>query len=508
MSSILQFDTTKFLARRRAVTVACMMAIFMAAVEATIVATAMPTIVGQLGAFHLFSWVFAAYLLAQAVSTPIYGRLADLYGRKRMFVSGSAIFLLASTACGFTWAFGEWGMASLVLFRTIQGFGAGSLQSMATTIVGDIYPPTDRARVQGWLSGVWGLAALTGPVLGAFIVQHVHWAFVFWINLPIGIAAILIMASSLHEQIELRSHHVDIAGSVLLMVGVGGVLMTVVQAQNLSVPLAASLFGVGVLALLLLILQERHANEPIVPFQLWRQRVVAECSAGGLAIGALLMCVVAFLPTYVQAAMGRSVTFGGTALAIQSVSWSISAIVAARLMGLTSYRTAGLIGSAMLISGTALLITLDRDAAFLQLGAATLLVGFGMGFCNQTFLLSMQGSVHWNQRGVATSSFLFARTIGQTIGAAIGGAMLNFGVARQVPGAGDALERLLDPGRRSELGADTIARLGSAIADALHEVYIVAGVLAVATLVIVLLLPARLSYSPQAPDQSGTKTGK
>jgi EmrB/QacA subfamily drug resistance transporter len=485
-----------------------MMAIFMAAVEATIVATAMPTIVGQLGAFHLFSWVFAAYLLAQAVSTPIYGRLADLYGRKRMFVSGSALFLLASTACGFTWAFGEWGMASLVLFRTIQGFGAGSLQSMATTIVGDIYPPTDRARVQGWLSGVWGLAALAGPVLGAFIVQHLHWAFVFWINLPIGIAAILIMASSLHERIELRSHHVDIAGSVLLMVGVGGVLMTVVQAQNLSVLLAASLFGVGVLALLLLIVQERRAKEPIVPFQLWRQRIMAECSAGGLTIGALLMCVVAFLPTYVQAAMGRSVTFSGTALAILSVSWSISAIVAARLMGLTSYRTAGLIGSALLIGGTALLITLDRDSSFLRLGAATLLVGFGMGFCNQTFLLSMQGSVHWNQRGVATASFLFARTIGQTIGAAIGGAMLNFGVARQVPDAGDALERLLDPGRHDELGADVIARLGSAIAGALHDVYIVAGVLAVATLVIVLLLPARLSYSPQAPGQLGTKTSK
>jgi hypothetical protein len=162
----------------------------------------------------------------------------------------------------------------------------------------------------------------------------------------------------------------------------------------------------------------------------------------------------------------------------------------------------------MLIGGTALLVTLDRDAAFLRLGAATLLVGFGMGFCNQTFLLSMQGSVHWNRRGVATSSFLFARTIGQTIGAAIGGAMLNFGVARQLPGAGDALERLLDPGRREELGADTIARLGSAIATALHEVYIVAGVLAVATLVIVLLLPAKLRYAPQAPDQSGTKTGE
>ncbi len=193
-----------------------MMAIFMAAVEATIVATAMPTIVGQLGGFHLFSWVFAAYLLAQAVSTPVYGRLADLYGRKRMFVSGATLFLLASTACGFTWALsraGAW--RRLSLFRTIQGLGAGSLQSMATTIVGDIYPPADRAKVQGWLSSVWGLAAIAGPVLGAFIVQHLHWAFVFWINLPIGIVAILIMARSLHERIELRPHQVDVLGSML-----------------------------------------------------------------------------------------------------------------------------------------------------------------------------------------------------------------------------------------------------------------------------------------------------
>src|SRR5579863_5430788 len=194
-----------------------MMSIFMAAVEATIVATAMPTIVGQLGGFHLFSWVFAAYLLAAAVSTPVYGRLADLYGRKRMFVWGSVLFLLASAACGFTWAFEGWGMASLVVFRTIQGLGAGSLQSMATTIVGDIYPPAERARVQGWLSSVWGLAAIAGPVLGAFIVQHLHWAFVFWINLPIGVGAIAILAIFLHERLNPRQHHIDYLGSALLM---------------------------------------------------------------------------------------------------------------------------------------------------------------------------------------------------------------------------------------------------------------------------------------------------
>ena len=468
-----------------------MMSIFMAAVEATIVATAMPTIVGQLGGFHLFSWVFAAYLLATAISTPVYGRLADLYGRKRMFVTGSLLFLLASTACGFTWTLGSWGMAALVAFRTLQGLGAGSLQSMATTIVGDIYPPVDRPRIQGWLSSVWGIAAIAGPVLGAFIVEHIHWAFVFWINLPIGIVAILILMRSLSEKVEVRPHQIDFFGSLLLIVGVGAIMMTVVQLQNLSPTVIVALLCIGVIALILLVVQERRAAEPIVPFRLWRRRIMAECNLGGLAIGALLMCVIAFLPTYVQAAMGRSVTFAGAAIGTQSLAWSVGAIVAARVMTMSSYKTTGIVGALMLIGGTFLLVTLDRNSSFAWLGSAATLVGLGMGFCNQTFLLSMQASVGWSERGVATASFLFSRTIGQSIGSAIGGAILNFGVARLGPDAASALERLLDPERRASLDAATGAHLGDAIAGALHEVYIIAGIFAVLTLLTSLVIPTR-----------------
>ena len=231
-----------------------MMAIFMSAVEATIVATAMPTIVSELGGFHLFSWVFSAYLLAQAVSTPVYGRLADLYGRKRMFFIGASVFLIGSAACGFTWIFNiwavsrayGWGMAALVVFRIFQGLGAGSLQSMATTIVGDVYPATERARVQGWLSGVWGIAAITGPALGAFIVQHLHWSFVFWINLPIGIIAIAILLRYLDEHVTPRAHQINLMGAALLMLGIGALLMPAIQAQYLSTALSATLLVVGV----------------------------------------------------------------------------------------------------------------------------------------------------------------------------------------------------------------------------------------------------------------------
>jgi EmrB/QacA subfamily drug resistance transporter len=477
-----------------------MMAIFMSAVEATIVATAMPTIVSELGGFHLFSWVFAAYLLAQAVSTPVYGRLADLYGRKRMFFIGASVFLIGSAACGFTWVFNMWsvsrafgwGMAALVVFRIFQGMGAGSLQSMATTIVGDIYPAAERARVQGWLSSVWGIAAIAGPALGAFIVQHLHWSFVFWINLPIGVVAIAILLRYLDEHIQPRAHQINLIGAALLMLGIGAILMSAIQAQYLNAATTAALLVIGVVALVLLAIGERRASEPILPYKLWRSRIMAASNAGSLAIGMLLMCVVAFLPTYVEAVMGRSAVYAGTAVATQSVSWSCGSIISSRIMAFTSYRTTGVIGALSLTAGTGLLIALNRDSTFWWLLPAALLVGLGMGFCNQTFLLSVQGSVGWDKRGVATSSFLFLRTIGQALGAALGGAILNFGVARHVPEAGDIMGGLFNPARRATLGADMVARLSDAIAASLHYVYVIAGTLAVLTLIVTMLLPAKL----------------
>jgi EmrB/QacA subfamily drug resistance transporter len=465
-----------------------MLAIFMAAVEATIVATAMPTIVADLGGFKLFSWVFAAYLLAQASSTPLYGRLADLYGRKHVFIAGAIVFLLGSAACGFTRT-----MTLLVIFRVIQGLGAGSIQSIATTIVGDIYAPAERARVQGWLSSVWGIAAIVGPVLGAFIAQHLHWSFVFWINLPIGVAAIGILATYLDEHVEKRPHQIDVLGSLLLMVGVGAILMVVVQVRSLDGTAAVALFTTGIVALGALVVQERRAAEPIVPFRMWRSRIMASGNSGSLAIGALFMCIVAFLPTYVQGVMGRSATVAGIVVASLSVSWSTGTIMSGRVMASTSYRTSGVIGALCLIVGTALLIALDLHSGLIHLGVAGILIGIGMGFCNQTFLVAIQSSVGWNLRGIATASTLFLRTIGQSLGAAIGGAILNAGIARHAPEAGDTLDQLLEPARRSTLGADAIARLSEAIASSLHDVYIVAGVLGMLTLAAALLVPGRLS---------------
>jgi EmrB/QacA subfamily drug resistance transporter len=484
--------------RRRLVTTACMLAMFMASVEGTIVATAMPTIVADLGGFRLFSWVFAAYLLSQAVSTPIYGRLSDIFGRKPVFFGGATLFLLSSLACGFAW-----GMVPLICFRILQGLGAGAIQPIGTTIVGDIYGPADRARMQGWLSSIWGVSAITGPLLGGFIVQHLHWSLIFWINLPIGVATMAILAVYFREQVHHREHQVDYLGAALLMLGLGALMLIAGQVETLGTTTIAVTGVVGLLALAALVLQERRAAEPILSSALWRNRVLAIGNCGGFLIGALLMGVVAFLPTYVQGVMGRSATVGGFVIAAQSVSWSAAGIWAARVMVRSSYRAAGAIGGLLLLIGAGILIALTPERGPLWAGTGAMTVGLGMGFCATTFLVSVQGSVGWAERGMATSTNLFLRTVGQSLGAGIFGAILNYGVFRQVPEAGDIVNRLLLPGTRESLGPEQIAKLGGAIAGSLHDVYLILAGMALVVLGLTLALPAGLSPTRAGKGERG-----
>ncbi|MGZ3342974.1 MAG: MFS transporter, partial [Reyranella sp.] len=332
---------------------ACMMATFMTAVETTIVATAMPTIVADLGDFHLFSWVFAAYLLAQAVSIPIYGRLADLYGRKRIFFVGAGVFLMGSTLCGFAH-----GMLSLIAFRALQGIGAGAVQPVAYTIVGDIYSPTERARVQGFLSSVFGFAAVVGPTLGAFLVEHADWSIVFWINLPVGAAAFAMLAAFYHERPHHRPPRIDYLASILLMLGGGALMMAMIQGGSLSPWMLAACLTVGVGALAGLVRRERHTEAPMLPFRLWRSPTIALGNLGSFAIGAVMISVSAFLPIYVQGVMGRGAATTGAVLGTMSISWAAASIVAGRVMLRTSYRLSAMIGGAALILGSVVLVGL------------------------------------------------------------------------------------------------------------------------------------------------------
>lgn len=479
---------TAIVPRRGMILAAALMATFMTAVESSIVATAMPTIVGDLGGFREFSWVFGAYLLTMAVTIPVYGKLSDIYGRKRVFFAGATVFLVGTTLCGLAWS-----MTALIVFRALQGLGAGAIQPVAVTVLGDIYTPAERAKVQGYSSSVFGISAVIGPALGAFIVEHLHWALVFWVNLPIGIASMAMFALFLRERVVPRRHAIDYLGVALLTVSVGGIMLALVQGTRLGDGGIAAVVAVAATAVLLLALHEGRTPEPIVPFRLWRNRVIALANLGVFCTGSAMMGVSAFLPVYVQGVMGMSAGVAGFALGCQSVSWMFATIIAGRLMIRTSYRLSAAIGAVALLCGGAMLALLTPDSGVALAAGGSWVMGIGMGFCNPAFLVSIQASVDWGERGVATGANMFMRIFGQAMGATLFGAIVNFGVHRRVPLAGDAVNKLLEPGLRDELGRDLLIRLTHAFAAAVHEVYLIVVLVGLATLTVALLFPARLS---------------
>jgi EmrB/QacA subfamily drug resistance transporter len=479
-------------ARRSLVLAACLMGTFMAAVESTIVATAMPSIVADLSGFSLFSWVFTVYLLSQAVSIPVYGRLADLYGRKRMFFAGAGLFMVGSGLCGLSH-----NMVQLILCRLLQGLGAGGVQPVSMTILGDIYTPAERARVQGIVSSVFGVSAVVGPSLGAFLVEHVNWEFVFWVNLPVGAVAIAMIGTALREDITPRVRRIDWLGSLLMMLSISALMLALVQQATLSRPLLAALVTGGVALLVLLGLHERATPEPMLPLELWRNRVIAIGSLGGGLAGAVMMGVSAFLPTYVQGAMGQSATIAGLVLGAMSVTWALASIYGGRLMVRTSYRLAAVLGGASLLAGSALLVTLTPSRGPWWATLGSLVIGIGMGMCNTAYIVSIQAAVPWHQRGAATSSCMFLRFVGQSVGAASFGAVLNLTLLRRAPDLAGMADQLLDPTRRSELAPSVMQRLTEAIAAGLHNAYLLACLLALLTLALSALLPARLSPRDQ-----------
>ncbi|MBS0223635.1 MAG: MFS transporter [Proteobacteria bacterium] len=487
--------------RRSLILAACMMATFMAAVESTIVATAMPTIVADLGDFHLFSWVFAAYLLSQAVSIPIYGRLADLFGRKRIFFAGASLFLVGSTLCGFAQ-----GMLSLIAFRALQGMGAGAVQPVAYTIIGDIYTPTERARVQGFLSSVFGISAVIGPSLGAFLVEHVSWSAVFWVNLPIGALAMTMLAVFFHEQLQAKARRIDFLASVLLMLGAGALMMALIQAGSLSPWALAACIVVGVGALTALVRHERHVEAPMLPIRFWTNRVIALGNFGSFAIGTVMMSVSAFLPTYVQGVMGRTAGVTGAVLGAMSISWAVASAVSGRVMIRTSYRVSAMFGGGMLVLGSIVLMAMSPEHGPLWAGAGALVIGLGMGSCNTTYLVSVQAAAALRERGAATASNMFMRIVGQSTGAALFGALVNIGLLHYAPEAGEVAARLMEPALRQNLAPPEIAMLTSAMAAALRNVYVVATLLGLGVLAIGASFPAALgptTVQDQSPSRGG-----
>ena len=406
---------------RRPLVLGCiMLALFMAAIEATIVATAMPQIVGKLGGFALYSWVFAAFLLTQTATTVMFGKLSDIYGRKPVIVAGTVVFLVGSLLCGLAWS-----MPSLIAFRLLQGLGAGSMQPIAVTIAGDIYQARERLKIQGWLSGVWAAAALVGPFVGGIIVAQWNWRWVFWLNLPIGILTIAGFLLFMHEDIEKKSHAIDYPGAALFSVAMSALLIVLTQNATLTWPEIAGFAALFFIAGILFVMQERRAREPMIALDLWGHRMVATANGALLFSMMTLIGVTSYLPIFIQGVQGRSPIVAGLPLASMMVSWPLASAVSGWILKHFSMRNTLRGGALMIPFGSLFLLLLhpETNPAVAAIGPA--IMGFGMGLLNICSVVMIQGSVEWSKRGSATASLIFARTLGNTFGVTALGAILN-----------------------------------------------------------------------------------
>lgn len=473
-------DTAPPTVRRPFVLAAVMAASFMIAIEATIVSTAMPQIAGQLGNLQLYSWVFSSFLLAQTATTVVFGKLADLYGRRSVLLVGIGIFLVGSLLCGFAWS-----MPALIAFRLVQGLGAGAIQPVSMTVIGDLYPAHERGKVQGWLASVWGVSSVIGPLAGGLIIQHVSWAWIFWINVPIGIAAAAGFFFFLRETVSTQERSVDVAGAGLFTVAVASLMVALTEAGAgaTSVTLAAGL--VCVVAAVLFVLQERRARDPMIAFALWAHRSLAATNAATLFSGMAVIGLTTFLPMYVQAVMGRSPLVAGFMLTAMVLGWPIAATLGARNFARFGLRPILIAGATLLPLGAIAFVVLSPTMSPLVAGLGSLVMGFGMGFFSTTAIVLIQDSVGWAERGAATASNMFARNLGSTLGATVLGAILNASLARGHAGSLEQIQQLLV---RHGPTVDSLASR-AALAHGLHLTFWGVFLIAATTLALSVFVP-------------------
>jgi EmrB/QacA subfamily drug resistance transporter len=432
---------------------------------------------GQLGQLQYYAWVFSSFLLAQTATTVVFGKLADLFGRRSVLLVGIGIFLGGSLLCGFAWS-----MPSLIAFRLIQGLGAGAIQPVSITVIGDIYATHERGRIQGWLASVWGVSSVIGPLAGGLIIQHVSWAWIFWINLPIGLAAAAGFFFFLQETVQSHERSVDVMGASLFTVAIAALMVTLTEMGSSGGRLVLIALSVCGVASALFIAQERRARDPMIAFALWSRRAIATTNATTLFGGMTVIGLTTFLPMYVQAVMGRSLLEAGFMLTAMVLSWPIASTIGARNFGRFGLRPILVFGTALLPVGALPFVMLTPDSSPFLAGLGSLILGFGMGFLSTAAIVLIQDSVGWTERGAATASNLFARNLGSTLGAAILGAVLNASLARGHAGSLEDIQRLLHA-QGSAVGA-AASRMG--LADGLHLTF--CGVLIIATLTLGLSL--------------------
>ncbi len=469
-----------------------MAGMFLAALDQSIVATALPSITSDLGGLDRLSWVVTAYLLTSTASTPLWGKISDLYGRRPIFQAAIGTFLLGSVLSGFSQD-----ISQLIAFRAVQGLGGGGLFALALATIGDVVPPRERGRYQGWFAAVFGTSSVLGPVLGGWLAEGPGWQWIFWINLPIGGAALIVTSVALRLPHVPRPHRIDYLGAALIVAAVSAILLATTwagDAYGWGSPTAVSLLGAGLLLAVVFVRVERRAVEPIIPMELFGDRVFAASSGFVFLIGMAMFGSLVFTPLYLQVVQGMSPTESGLALLPMVAGIFSTSITAGRLASRTGrYRVFPILGTATVLVGVTLLSRLGTETPYWQVAVALSILGAGLGGTMQIILTAVQNSVDRRHMGTATSAVTFFRMMGGAVGTAVFGATLGIRLTHHLSGLGTrARATSSDGGDLAALRAlppDVRNDVLTAYADALGDVFLVAVPVAGLALVVALLIP-------------------
>jgi EmrB/QacA subfamily drug resistance transporter len=492
--------------RRRTTLVAVTSAMFLASLDGTVVATAMPTIIGDLHGLDHYAWVFTAYLLAEIATIPLWGRFADMYGRKKIFLIGLVIFMVGSILCGLSGS-----MVQLVLFRGLQGVGAGCVLPVAQTVVADMYTIEERPKISMLFSIVFGFGSIVGPLVGGFLTEHLSWRWVFYVNLPVGVFSILMIAFVMVEPLQNRhKHRIDWAGMVTLLAW-SGLLVFALESGGRdygwgSAIVVGSLVASAVLFVAFLVI-ERVASEPLIPFTLFKIRELRASNAMGIAIGMVMFGTLSFLPLFVQVVNQSSATDAGRVLTPMMLAMVVGSPVAARLMLRVGYRALTVGGFALVLIGTFLLTQLTTSSSEFETGVAMAFIGFGMGLCFLTTVLAAQNAVDMPRMGVATGLVNFTRQLGGALGVAIAGAVMLNALAGRLtelfPGQDIPAGSLLSAQTASSFPPATQDAVRDAFAHSLHLVFVTMFVIAVLGALTTILMPGGKPVTAPAAEYAG-----
>jgi len=498
--------------RRWLVTAGVMTGMFIAALEATVVGTAMPTVIATLQGLNHYSWVFSAYLVTSTVTVPVWGKLSDLYGRRLLYQIGIGVFLLGTLLSGLSTT-----MTQLIIFRAIQGLGAGALVPLGMTIIGDTFTLQERAKMQAYFSGVWGFASVIGPVIGGFITDQISWRWVFFVNLPIGVVAALIIGIALKEPKRERRPKIDYLGALLLMTAISLLMLAMVEGGSGGLFNSQNILIFAAAALLMgaFVFVENRAADPIIPFDLFRNKTVSIAVVAGFLGGVAMFGAISFIPLFAQGSLGFSATEAGSLLTPLMLTWVTMSVIGGRLMLRIGYRSITIVGYCCLTLGFALLGLYGRDSSRIWLYADLMLIGAGLGLSMLTLLIAVQQAVDRSKLGIATSLNQFSRSIGGAIGVAVMGAVLTASLATELKSAaraGTVLSEsqaaefaanpnaLIAPTDEAAVPPEILDVLQSALARAIHPVFWVGAFMAALGLIAVLFLPAERGEEEGAVD--------